>query len=85
MLVDLCYCMKQDSEEGCEEGYESGKQRKVTKRSEDKFGEVWMERFGHRSPKWIINLQGEAGVEGKLENVGKRKLEGTKRWKRLGD
>ena len=43
-----------------------------------------MERFGHRSPEWIINLRGEAGVEGKLETVGK-KLEGTKRWKCLGD
>ena len=35
--------MKQDSEEGCEEGYESGKQRKVSKRTDDR-----LEKFGWR-------------------------------------
>ena len=44
--------MEEDSEEGCEEGYESGKQSKVSKRTDDRFGEVWVERFGHRSPEW---------------------------------
>ena len=45
----------QDSEGGCDGGYESGKQSKVSKRPGDRLGEVWMDRFGHRSPEWVTN------------------------------
>ena len=38
-------------------------------RSDDRFREVWIERLGHRSPEWITNEGGEAGVEGHCQFV----------------
>ena len=53
----------QDSEGGCEVGYEGRKQSKVDERPDNKLEDILMDMFGHKSPEWIINEQGEACVE----------------------